>query len=117
MADEYKLWKVTYDYRASHIDGDSPENNSYVVVATSQVEALNKADSCFSYSGLNKDLLANGEAHSAGIKLHDLRRHASEVIKSIPFPVLHLDSDVENFDIQARIRNDGQTLEFIVLKK
>ena len=116
MANEYKLWKVTYKYKASHIDGTDSLKNSYVVIADSQTEALKKADEHFSYSDLNKDLLANGEAHTNGVELSDLCRNASEYQKEIEFPKLKLE-DAKKFNVHAKIKSDGQTIEFIVVKK
>lgn len=116
MVDEYKLWKVTYKYKTFHIDGVDLIKNSYVIVASSQAEALKKADEYFSYSDLNKNLLANGNAHEPGVELSDLCRNACEYRKSIEFPKLRLE-DAKKFDIFAKIKSDGKTLEFIVAKK
>lgn len=117
MADEYKLWKVTYQYDIDAIDGSDSGKNSYFVVANSKAEAFKICDGLFSYSSLNRDLLANNEAYGSGARLHNLQRDACEYLKRISFPRLTQGSDASGFDVRARLRNDGRTLEFIVTKK
>ena len=113
----HKLWKVTYSYKAAHIDGTSSLRQSYLVVAANQEEALKKGDECFSYSDENKQLLAKNESHSSGHSLYDLYRNAAPYQTKIPLPRLTLKSDKAYIDLKATIAFDGKMLEFIVLEK
>ncbi len=120
MAAAYKVWKVSYRYRVSHIDGDDDLRDSYVVIASSEAEAFQKADACFSYSELNKDLLANGEATgktTEEVTVSNLRRTASEFQERFALPQFSLESDAEQFTIRPKIKKDGKSLEFIVGRK
>ncbi|MEK6816046.1 MAG: hypothetical protein AAB221_08045 [Bacteroidota bacterium] len=117
MAEKYRLWNVTYIYKASHIDGIDDVSTTYLIVAQSHDEALTKADGCFSYCDLTIGLLRDGEVNEEGLRLYSLRRSASEIRKTIRFPRPTLDSDVEDFDIGARIGRGGKTIEFIVSRK
>ena len=118
MVNKYKLWKLSYSYKASHIDGEDSVSEVYLIVAGSEAEALNKADEIFSSdSPLQKDLLVEGHVDAEGVSLFDLRRNAREYRKKISFPKLSLDSDKEKFGMRVSIGSDKKTLEFIVAKK
>ena len=112
-----EVWRISYRYDVSHIDGDDKMNDVYVVVAGNEEDALRKGDDCFSYSGLNRKLLEDGEANCTDATLYNLRKNIKKYKEKVAFPKLSLASDKEKFKLKANISSDGRTREFIVESK
>lgn len=117
MPASYHVWTVCYQCKVFTADGADKLTQTYFVIAETQTEAFQKADNCFSYSKLNKELLAHGEAHDKGISLSNLCKTAHEHRKKIKFPALTLSSDSEHFSLEASLSEDGKTLEYLARKK
>lgn len=118
---EYKLWKLRYSYKVA--TGDQlpyTESRHYLIVASTQEEALKKADKHFTSldPAMNKELLAEGKATSGGAggaTCYGLQRKIEEYGSPMPKPKLTLDSDSQGFLLKPRITNDNR-LEYIVTK-
>lgn len=106
---QYYLWKVSYTFEVpSDFAGGERVTESYVVVAKTPEEARKKGDTCLLQTQGFTDLYSSVDAAQSYI--HEIKG------QKIHFPDL-LDSDKKKFTIQAKVSDDGKTLEFLVKEK
>ena len=118
---KYKLWKLRYSHRVA--TGDQlpyTANAHYLIVASTEKEALKKADKHFISlnPAMNKELLAKGKATcggAGGATCYDLQRLIGEYEHNLPKPKLTLESDSSEFSLEPKIANNNR-LEYIVTK-
>lgn len=110
MPSNYKIWRITYNYTYKDYNLDTDGHNEYVVIAENENEAKNKADDEFMHT--NEYL----EYHLT--LYYNVFRQIKEIkAQKIQMPKLSLTKDWKNFDLVARVTDDGNGLEFIVEEK
>lgn len=111
MTVQYKIWNVSYTFPVpSDIAGET-FTQKYIVIAKNSLHAQKKADKLFEKEQCYLDL-------KLGEK--DVKKNASRVYnKTIPFPKLSLEEDIQNFRIGAKIdkKQNKFTIDFLVTKK
>jgi len=112
---KYKLWVITFEYYANHIDGRTPIKLSYNIPGKSEGEALKNARNLFSQQEGGKELIEGGRYESREVTLSNYRERIKECRKTITLPKISLDA--EKFTVTPKIADNGRTLEFIVDKK
>lgn len=105
MANDYKVWEVSYRYKMGPFEEpEYTERKKYLIIEDTEQKALGKANILFS-----KD--------QPSIPLHSAFKTAKPYKKTIPKPKLALLSDVEEFSLEAKLSDDKNSIKYLVKKK
>jgi hypothetical protein len=138
MEDELQVWRVKYSYSVGISERSKPYKQAviYLVVADSEDEALKKGDNLFSNneearllfeagkipkrdyrSGcmVHKRLLAGKRVVGEGAALYDLKKFCKIYTRKVKKPQLS-GSDAGNFSLEARLTEEGETIEYLVVE-
>ncbi len=93
----YKVWEVSYDYKAPQSDIPSERVTEVMYFVSENIGGAEiKADEYFSRDGTSKEILAQGL----------VRKCIREFIQEVPFPKLTLEEDAKSFHLGAKIEKD-----------